>query len=115
MTLSSPSVEHVSNSDCAGWVPLHILEKGTERADPLPIELISQSKLLGQGATQGAQSKNILHETIRCFWRHIKSKESVIAEAMPAMSERSKKVLFRSSAIHYADYLYDCKFIVLTL
>lgn len=111
--MSSPSVEFVSDSDYAGWVPLSILKKGNERADSLPIELKSQSKLLGQGAAQSAQSNDILHETLRYLWRHLKRNESVILEAIPSMSERSKKVLFRNSAAHYADCLYKCKFIFL--
>ncbi|EEU40060.1 uncharacterized protein NECHADRAFT_75962 [Fusarium vanettenii 77-13-4] len=90
-----------------GWVPLRVLQRGEQRAKPLPIELLTPTRLMQAGVSDPGPSENTLQETLRCLWRTIKSNRSIITEIVPGMSEASKKVLFHEFAARYADIIYS--------
>ncbi|RSL96225.1 hypothetical protein CDV31_013565 [Fusarium ambrosium] len=90
-----------------GWVPLRILRKGKQEADPLPIELLSPARLMQAGVSDPGPSENTLQETLRCLWKTIKNNSTLITDIVPGMSEASKKVLFHQSAARYADVIYS--------
>ncbi|KAH6893295.1 hypothetical protein B0T10DRAFT_592254 [Thelonectria olida] len=91
-----------------GWVPCTILNKGNQRVDPLPIELMSQTQPPVHDASLTNPSENTLQETLRCLWQTIINEQSLITEAIPGMSDTAKNILFHSSAASYADAVYNC-------
>ncbi|RSL54701.1 hypothetical protein CEP54_009718 [Fusarium duplospermum] len=90
-----------------GWVPLRVLQRGEQRVKPLPIELLSPTRLMQAGVSDPGPSENTLQETLRCLWRTIKSNSSLITDIVPGTSEASKRVLFHESAARYADVIYS--------
>ncbi|KAF5696671.1 hypothetical protein FGLOB1_13320, partial [Fusarium globosum] len=94
-----------------GWVILDVLFRGVQRVDPLPIEL-PQVRNVGQGQVRTSQNasppQDVLHAALRDLWQSIKGNENALNQALPNMSENSKKIFFHSRASGYGDTVNKC-------
>lgn len=80
---------------------MRVLQKGKQRVKPLPIELLTPTRLIQASVSDPIPSENTLQETLHCLWRTIRGNRALITEIVPGISEASKKVLFHEFAAPY--------------